>query len=99
MEGVLVTSDGRDLYTGDIGSVRGNIEPKIAGFIKNYSRHRNNVFDYREQLQKNIRMGRYFLEVDISDLQNHDESMKEALFKHAGEFISIVCGQVFFSPH
>ncbi|EDR25553.1 minichromosome maintenance protein, putative [Entamoeba dispar SAW760] len=89
MEGVLAVSDGHDLYTNDFGSVRGNLEPKIISFVKNFSKHKNNIFDYREQLQRNIRMGKYFLEIDIMDLQNFDESLKEALFKHASEFISI----------
>ncbi|KAL7718307.1 DNA replication licensing factor MCM5 [Entamoeba marina] len=89
MAGVLQPSDGRDLYAADIGDIRGNLEPKIQSFVRNYSKHQNNVFNYREDLQRNVRMGNYYLEVDMKDIQNYDENLKEALYKHATEFITI----------
>ncbi|ELP88089.1 DNA replication licensing factor mcm5, putative [Entamoeba invadens IP1] len=89
MEGIIATSDGSDVYSTDVGNVRGNIELKIRNFVKNYSRHKNNVFEYREQLKANVIDGKYFLEVDISDIQNFDESIKEAFYKHSSEFLSI----------
>jgi hypothetical protein len=40
-----------------------------------------NKYIYREQLNKNINLGKHYIEVDIEDLNNHDQELAEFLHK------------------
>ena len=89
-EGILINSDGSNHYSRNVPSSILN-KQIVVDFINKFSRHKNNQFEYRELLKQNLMSGRYFIEIDVNDLRNYNEQLKEYLYTQPGQFIEQVC--------
>ena len=89
-EGVLMNSDGSNYYVTQTPSTILTKEV-VSNFINKFSRHKNNIFDYRDKLRTNLLNGRFFIEIDVNDLKNYNENLKEYLYKQPVQFIEQVC--------
>ena len=64
------------------------IETRFLNFIKNF--RINQDFVYRDQLEKNIRLEKWFLEVDLQHLIAYDEYLADDLKNRPKELCKLV---------
>jgi DNA replication licensing factor MCM5 len=67
---------------------REGAQKATRSFITGFTR--GNIAVYREELLRNVRDGRHFLEVDLEDLKNDKEDLHDAVLKEPNEYVPLM---------
>ncbi len=70
------------------GSEPGSVHGEISSFLKGFQE--GPVFVYRDQLRRNYEAGKYFLEVDLQDVDKFSMGLLEQIEQHPSDMVAAV---------